>query len=72
MNCQYVFDVEIEAHPEWETMTDQEGATFPIRDFYGTLQPVCRRFPPYSKGLVRVQPDGSCGEWKPAYYAEDL
>jgi hypothetical protein len=71
MNCRYVFDLEIEANPQLETITDHEGVTLPTRDFYGTLQVVCHRYPPHFKGLVRVQPDGWCGEWQPAYDFDD-
>jgi len=67
MNCYYVFDEEIEANPQWESMTDEDGHTWPVREFYGSLSPVCRRFPPHVNGLVSVAPDGWCGEWRPAY-----
>jgi hypothetical protein len=71
MNCKFVFDSGID--PKW-TAINEDGETWPVRDYYGTLQPECRRFPPVGTTAARfpsVAPDYWCGEWIAADDFED-
>ena len=67
MNCKFMVDVGV--NPEWTEVADEEGVKWPVRDYYGTFRPECRRFPPtYSENTYRfpfVASDAWCAEWKP-------
>jgi hypothetical protein len=64
MNCKFMFDAGV--NPTWVTVTGDDLIATPVRDYYGTFQPECRRFPPLeSCRFPRVQSDQWCGEWKP-------